>query len=124
MGIDTRLAVAIFGSTDLVKALDSGEELSVEEFSTGRDNFFPSSDENPVKKVIESSLAKRAGVSDAGWDAALTTAPAAVTSEARFEKVCAKIRVFFAAVPGAAEQAIEIARTLRTQVRAEIIAKA
>jgi hypothetical protein len=105
----TALRTAIFGGDDILKAIDAEDlGLSCEEFTTG-DQIFLKHDSPDV--AVGALLVKVA-------------ASPAVTSEARFEKVCNKIRIIFAADPEAAESAIEIAKNLRTQVRVELIAAA
>ena len=76
MAIDQALAVAVFGSADLVKAINGEDDgLICEEHNLGRELFSKQdADRDPVRKLIESSLNKRAGVKDESWDAPISTA--------------------------------------------------
>jgi len=111
---DPFLIVAIFGG-DPLAALDSdplGEEVS-----------------DPVAKAMESNaLARALGKSpDASWNESIGDAPAekpfVKSSEERFAKVSAKIRELFGpAHLEEAEAAIGLAKKVRDEANAEIVA--
>jgi hypothetical protein len=96
--------IAVYGTDDLSKSFD-GEGLSCEEFSNGGSEIFLKQDSPTAASV---PMAK--------------TARAAVSAQQRFEEVCAKVRKVFAANPSEAEEAIALAKQIRTEARAAVIA--
>lgn len=121
--VNSHIILAIYGDSDIVRALDS-------------DNC--DGDENPISPVAKAFDAARLNramgkaASIEGWDTELgdvppqrTSPPAkpfAKSSEERFKKVSETIRTIFGPERmEEAEEAIELAKTIRDEARAEVI---
>jgi len=88
-------------------------------------------DIHPMQRFVEglqsdAALGKGTGVADAAWDSELTASPRTFSkafeqrSDARLEKVFAKVRTMFAGHPEEMQEAIEIVRGIREHLRAEV----
>jgi hypothetical protein len=115
--VDAALATAIYGGSDIVKAID-GDGLGLEEFSTGREIFEARETQHPVEKV----LAKNAGINLPVSKAGTASGSLEEHSAARFEKVCLQARSIFARNPELAEEVIAIAKQMLTDARASALA--
>jgi hypothetical protein len=113
---DSWMIIAIYGDGD--------------EPSTIPDDAF----DNPLGKLIEQNQLKAAlgkGAIDPEWDEPIGASPVTKsddltpTSDARFEKVTEKVRKIFGPDHAdEAEEAIALARKIRDEARAEVLARA
>jgi hypothetical protein len=119
--VNAHLILAIYGDSDPVRALNSGEAMA-------SDDEDPRS---PVQKIVEAArLAVAMGKSTENleWEEEIgTPAPAkpfAKSSEERFAKTCAALKkIFGEGHEDEYEEAVELARTIRAEAVAEIVAR-
>jgi hypothetical protein len=121
--VNCHIITAIWGDSDITRALNGGEAMA-------DDNEDP---RNPVQKMVDAArLAVAMGKSTENleWEEEIGTpapkpAPQFVkSSEARFERVSAKIRELFGAQNmEVCEEMIEAARKLRDAERAAMLAE-
>jgi hypothetical protein len=119
--MDPFLATAIFGHDDIIKSLDAD--------NLGGDEVTPHPVESFLEKARFDALSKSTGaIANVSWDELLTTSPRTFSkgfeerSDERFEGVCAKIRTLFAGHDEYVQELIEVARRMRAEARAEVIA--